>query len=159
MIEKLKVLQRVKEKREFAALKMMRAKKNELQEIKRVKAENERSFLESKQELPVREDGIYEHILNKVVNLEQLDIVGERVSDLHLRHRKTEENLDQSTRKQEEVTKETATAMHVYQKAQQNREKYDAMISDREIEIARVLERDEEARVEDVAAFRKSEYV
>lgn len=159
MIEKLKVLQRVKEKREFAALKLMRAKKNELQEIKRVKAENERSFLESKQELPAREDGIYEDILKKVVNLEQLDIVGERVSDLHLRHRKTEENLDQSTRKQEEVTKETAIAMRVYQKAQQNREKYDAMIFDREAELARVLEKDEEARIEDVAAFRKPEYM
>lgn len=159
MIEKLKVLQRVKEKREFAALKLMRAKKNELQEIKRVKAENERSFLESKQELPAREDGIYEDILNKVVNLEQLDIVGERVSDLHLRHRKTEENLDQSTRKQEEVTKETAIAMRVYQKAQQNREKYDAMIFDREAELARILEKDEEARIEDVAAFRKPEYM
>lgn len=159
MIEKLKVLQRVKEKRELAALRMMRAKKNELQEVKRVKAENERSFLESKQALPVREDGIYEDILNKVVNLEQLDFVGERVSDLHLRHRKTEEDLDQSTRKQEEVTKETAIAKRVYQKAQQNREKYDSMISDREADLARVLEKDEEARIEDIAAFRKSGYV
>lgn len=80
MIEKLKVLQRVKETREFAALRLMRAKKNELQEANRVRAENERSFLESKQTLPVREDGIYEDILNKVVNLDLLDIVGERVS-------------------------------------------------------------------------------
>ncbi|QFT33940.1 Type III secretion protein YscO [Labrenzia sp. THAF82] len=156
MIEKLKVLQRVKETREFAALRLMRAKKNELQEANRVRAENERSFLESKQTLPVREDGIYEDILNKVVNLDLLDIVGERVSDLHLRHRKTEQDLDQSMRKQEEVTEETAIAMRMYQKAQQSREKYDAMIRECEAEFTRVLEKDEEARIEDVAAFRQS---
>ncbi|EAV41325.1 hypothetical protein SIAM614_01004 [Stappia aggregata IAM 12614] len=156
MIEKLKLLQKVKEKREFAALRLMRAKKSDLFEMNKIRNNKEKEFRESRKKLPEREDGAYDVVLNKIVDLDELDILGERLSELHRRHRKTEEDLDLSTRQREKLAEEAAITECKYQIAQRNREKYDALIAGRGAELALLNEKDEEALLEDVVANRSS---
>ncbi|MEO9530039.1 YscO family type III secretion system apparatus protein [Roseibium sp.] len=152
MIEKFRILQKVKATREDTALRALRAKREQLSEAVRSRRQQEKAVEDSAAALPDREAAVYQEIMRKVVDAQKIDATKEKVVQLHKDHEHLEDDLEMAIQRCLRLTQEVDDAHRAYQVAQRTREKFDMMLEDLVREHADQAERAEEAEIEELFA-------
>lgn len=153
MIEKIAPLHKVKAMREKTALRRLRAKRDRLSEVSRIRLECELAVKESADNLPHRENAIFQEIIQKVVDSREIDSVREDVFQLHRSHQQLEDNLENAMQEQHQLVAEVESAHQAHVIAQRAYQKFDLALEDLLHLKATLDDQTEEGEMEDI--FRK----
>lgn len=150
MIDKFKVLARVKATREDAALRFLTSKREELRRAHEIEKQRSIAVQDSEVTLTDRENAIYQPIMKQTVSSQAIDETKDKVTQLQKDHERLQDELEMSVQQCLRLSNEEENARRAYQAAQRVREKYDMMLSDMTHEHSVIAESKEEAEVEEL---------
>ncbi|MEM8798413.1 MAG: YscO family type III secretion system apparatus protein [Pseudomonadota bacterium] len=150
MIEKFKTLCHVKSLREDRMFRELQTARSKLADAEREVVRQTEIVEESKRTLPTREEKIFQKIMQKVVDVEEIDQTKADVVKLQEDHQRLVDNLERAKHVKKEREKAVEAALREYRKAQRNHEKFVNMKTDLETERDTVLEQREEGEIEEL---------
>ncbi|EHS51852.1 hypothetical protein PDO_5008, partial [Rhizobium sp. PDO1-076] len=115
MIEKFRVLQDVKYRREDACLRALQTARAMLSNAIQLRQEQATAVAESAVTLTDRENAIYQRIMQKVVATGEIELSKERVLLVYKGHQQLEDDLELASQRCAVLAKDVEDARHVYQ--------------------------------------------
>ena len=150
MIEQFKVLQNVKQLREDKALRALQTARAEVERAKARLRNAREAAEESGRTLPAREAQLYAEIMQRIVGLDDVDLVKERVLALMEDHQRM---LDKVTRAQDHVKRSEDAAEKArteYRAKQADTEKINTITAEMTAQAALAAVAAEETEIEDL---------
>lgn len=145
----------------IAKVKSLREQKalEALQKARQAELEGERKverltleLAESAATLPDRIDGLYRAVINKKIDLAEIEMIKHRAKEMEADHQKIADRKARAEHALLALRKKTLETAEAYREAQIDREKYDELLDGLKRELIVVATSKEEAEVEDLFA-------
>ncbi|PDT90823.1 hypothetical protein CO669_07560 [Bradyrhizobium sp. Y36] len=154
MIEQLKLLLRLKELKEDRALRAVNTKRIEvssaLAELDRAKGH----VSESKRTLPEREDAIYEPIIGRIIDHDEIEETKGRLWQLENQHARLVDASDRAAHVHARLERQLKDAVIVHRQSMKERDKYSILTGTIGDELRGEATYREEIEIEDVFSSR-----
>ncbi len=150
MIDKFKILCRVKKLREDSLFRALQLKRRELKKAVLAVEKLTIDVQNSDETLPARINDVYNTIMLQVVDVDDIDETKTKVINLQEDHQRIVDRLERAIQIKIRLEKEMEEASTTYHVAQRNREKFDRIRTDLESEAAIAFEQKEESEIEEL---------
>ena len=158
MMDKLKVLLRLKGLREEQTFRRVTAKRREVLDAEAVLHAARRAMRESEATLPTREDGVFQPILRRVVGFDDVDRAKANLQALQKEHGKFVDSAERAGHVEKRLQKQLVEAIKVHQQAIRQRDKYTTLTDEAATEHRQQFDYRDEVEVENqlIGKYRKS---
>jgi Type III secretion protein YscO len=150
MMERLKLLLRIKDLREEQALRRVNAKRREVLEAEAALREARRAVRESAATLPDREDAVFKPIIQRVVGFDDVEQAKANLRVLQREHTKFVDNAERTAHVEKRLQKQLAEAVVAHQHAIGERDKYATLTDEAVSQWRSELDYREEVEIEDL---------
>jgi hypothetical protein len=155
MIGQLTTLLRVKQLKEEQAFRAVNTKRGQVAAAQADLAAARKRVDESAATLPAREAAIWDEILRKIIDLDEVNKTKGRVQALEREHAKLVDAAERLTHVLTRLENELKEAVALHQQATRTRDKYVELTTELKSELVAAAEFKEESEVEDMFSTRK----
>ncbi|MGV6871602.1 type III secretion system stalk subunit SctO [Pseudochelatococcus sp. B33] len=152
MIGQMKALLRIKELKQERALSAMHAKRAQLEQARLETARALEIAETFKAEMPDRENRIYDEVMGRVVTIDGIDGVREKIADLLQQYTDLKDDWERARGVEARLEEELRQATQAYRAAVRDRDKYVTIVDTMQKEAIEAAEAREEIEIEDLFA-------